>query len=367
MRIMLVTFDPPERVGGIEGRSRRYALELKSRGHFVDLVSLSSRNVGPPQTCVPLSLYKFDSSMSSILISFLSCIRVMKRDMIDRLILLSGSVTLLGIFLLIYSKISKFRSLIFFYGRDILQARRSVLGRLVLATSVRLADRIATNSYYTAELIPGESFKSYVIYPSVDPSIADSINGISVNHRGKRILFVGRLVRRKGVDVLLRAFKQLSADLGDDMVKLSVIGDGPELSSLKSLRSELSLDGNVTFYGAMQGKPLYSQFASSDLLVLPSRRLEGDVEGFGTVILEAALFAKPSVGTTSGGIREAIVDNETGLLVEENSVGALKKALHRLLSDDEFRRRLGENARARVLTRFRLSNTVDILERILLE
>lgn len=85
---------------------------------------------------------------------------------------------------------------------------------------------------------------------------------------------------------------------------------------------------------------------------MPSKRLKDDVEGFGIVFLEASLFSKPSVGTWSGGIPEAVVHRETGLLVREGDVASLKEALKGLLVDRGLTRRLGENARVRVLEEF---------------
>jgi phosphatidylinositol alpha-1,6-mannosyltransferase len=85
---------------------------------------------------------------------------------------------------------------------------------------------------------------------------------------------------------------------------------------------------------------------------MPSRQTATDVEGFGMVFLEAGFFAKPSVGTRTGGIPEAVIDGETGVLVPQDDVNALRDALSLLLKDKPLARRLGEKARERVLSEF---------------
>jgi phosphatidyl-myo-inositol dimannoside synthase len=101
------------------------------------------------------------------------------------------------------------------------------------------------------------------------------------------------------------------------------------------------------FHGALYGPELWEMYAQSSLLVLPSRESADDVEGFGTVFIEAGSFGVPSVGTRTGGIPEAIVDRMTGLLVESENVGQLKDAIKRLLSDPDYLARLGRAAKAR--------------------
>ena len=85
---------------------------------------------------------------------------------------------------------------------------------------------------------------------------------------------------------------------------------------------------------------------------MPSKATDVDVEGFGTVFLEAGIFGKPSIGTISGGIPEAVKDGITGLPGPEGDVGLLSQALERLLFDPDFAQKLGENARSMILEEF---------------
>jgi len=208
---------------------------------------------------------------------------------------------------------------------------------------------VCVNSKATAGLLPRwASSKVGLLYPGVEVEAAG--RAAERASLSRRILFVGRLVERKGVDDLIRAFHLLLRELPD--VELEVVGDGPEAARLKRLARVLGVEGRVRFLGELSGQSLYERYSECDVFCMPSKTLEGDVEGFGIVFLEAGLFGKPSVGTWSGGIPEAVVHNQTGLLVREGDVAGLKDALKVLLVDRELARRLGENAQRRVLMEF---------------
>lgn len=98
---------------------------------------------------------------------------------------------------------------------------------------------------------------------------------------------------------------------------------------------------------------------------MPSRSSSDDVEGFGTVFLEAGIFGKPVVGTRTGGIPEAVLDEVTGLLVPDGDSHALAEALQRILSDEELRTRMGRNGRERVESQFTLGEAVNAIEQAL--
>ncbi|MDA4120100.1 MAG: glycosyltransferase family 4 protein, partial [Thaumarchaeota archaeon] len=183
-------------------------------------------------------------------------------------------------------------------------------------------------------------------YPGVDASISKRVPDFARDEEHPRILFVGRLVRRKGADLLVSAFARLASEL--PTARLDIVGDGPELNGLQRLVEELHLGDSVIFYGALIGPELWRRYAEASVLVLPSRESNDDAEGFGTVFLEAAVFGVPSIGTRTGGIPEAVVNGFTGRLVAGDDVDGLKAAVKDLLENPSERLRLGENARTRV-------------------
>jgi glycosyltransferase involved in cell wall biosynthesis len=157
------------------------------------------------------------------------------------------------------------------------------------------------------------------------------------------LLFVGRLVGYKGVDVLLRALPGLAA-------RAVVVGDGPLRGALEGLARELGVADRVRFAGQASDADLLAWYHACDAFVLPSTSRQ---EAFGMVQLEAMLCGKPVVSTDLGtGVAWVNQHERTGLVVPPGDVTALRRALAALVGDADLRRRLGEQARARVLERF---------------
>ncbi|HEX6032230.1 MAG TPA: glycosyltransferase family 4 protein [Tepidiformaceae bacterium] len=165
-----------------------------------------------------------------------------------------------------------------------------------------------------------------------------------------------RLVPHKRVDQLIEAVARTSRE-GRRTV-LVVLGDGPERERLERLAGAIA-PGDVRFLGHVLGEP--SEFwASLDAFALPSVE-----EGFGLVFLEAALRGVPSVGAAVGGVPEAILHGDTGLLIPPDDADALTEALFRLRDDEGLRQRLGAAGRARAREQFSERAMGDRLEAVL--
>jgi glycosyltransferase involved in cell wall biosynthesis len=366
LRLLIVTFDPPQNIGGIEGRARGYVRELTKNGTFVEIEAVAPSYEFSRESFEGVTLHKCPSRMKALPRAFRYTERLIVHDSIDSVFLLSGGITLLGNLVLFCCRLTGRRSAMVLYGKDILQARRSIVARSLALASQVLANRVAVNSLYTASLLDGfVRGKVDVLPPSIDSSRADDASVTTNMMSSGRILFVGRLVRRKGVDDLIEAFKMLLSDFPN--ARLEIVGDGPERPRLTELVRTLGLEDRVKFYGSLRADALYEKYQECDVAAMPSRTMRDDVEGFGTVFLEAGLAGKPSVGTFSGGIPEAILDGKTGILVEEGNVRELASALKRILGDADLRRRLGENARSRTLAEFTWEHTTRQLIHILSE
>ncbi len=160
------------------------------------------------------------------------------------------------------------------------------------------------------------------------------------------LLFVGLLIRRKGVHVLLEAMA--AADLPPD-VRLLVAGDGPEREALEQLSSRLGLDARVAFLGFRADVP--DLLAEADAFVLPAA-----MEQQPLVLIEAMGAGKPVVATDVGGVREMVAD--AGIVVPPGDPQALGRALERLTTD-EAAPAFGEQAAARARARFTVEHARD--------
>jgi len=357
--VLLVTFDPPSNVGGIEGRVEGYVKELPKRGIRADVLALSPDYKSRIGALWGARQYELSSKPTRALRSLMATERILQNRNLDSVFLISGAITLYGNALLAESRLMHRRTAVLFYGKDILQARRGLLGRIMMRLSILLSNAVFTNSRFTASLLPSLARKKQrELYPSVDPRL--SSEGLQDLGTRNRILFVGRLIKRKGADDLIDAFRLISEDFPD--WSLDIVGDGSERKRLERLVADLGLGMRVEFFGSLTGKALHDRYRLCDIVVMPSKRLSDDVEGFGTVFLEAGVFGKPSVGTFSGGIPESIVSGETGFLVREGDAKQLGKALKNLLSDPDLRSRMGRKARERVLKDFTWERSTRRLE-----
>jgi phosphatidylinositol alpha-1,6-mannosyltransferase len=241
--------------------------------------------------------------------------------------------------------------------------------------AMRNADGILSNSDNTRDtlitLIGVDPQRISVIYPTVDenrfrPGLPDDDLRTSIGLTGnkKLILSVGRLMRRKGFDNVIRSLPLL-LEQGLD-IEYALIGIGEDLDYLQGIAREQNLEHRVHFLGHVSYEDLPRWYNACDLFAMPNRDIDGDSEGFGLVFLEAAASGKPSVAGKAGGTGSAVVDGETGLRVDGENVEEVAQALIRLLSDPEEAAEMGRKARSRVLKNFIHMRRVDQLRELAL-
>ncbi len=240
------------------------------------------------------------------------------------------------------------------HAREILRDNLGPLSRVMRRRALMGASGIFAVSRYTAELVrrcgvPQD--KVHVVHNGVDlsffyprdPEIARERLGL----QGKRIaLTTGRLIRRKGIDTAIDAFRQLESRY-PDLVYI-VVGSGPYRRELERQAGALIDTGRIVFTGRVPRDELPEYYSMADIFMMPSREeTRRCVEGFGLVFLEANACGTPVIGSSSGGIPDAVEHGTSGLLVPPGDVGALKSAMTRLLDDHSKRRRLGRLGRLR--------------------
>lgn len=353
MNFLIVTFDFPPTVGGIETRIENYIQNLVKMKHSVRIITLSPmKNSAHVENYLGATVYRCPAFPRSLFKVFFATTKALKNYPIDALFILTGANTFIGLLFLFYGKVKRKKSGIFLYGKDILTSEGNPLQYLFLQLSLFFCDKIGVNSKATSHTLPNfVRHKINVLYPGVNTKSLQRYKiSPALRKKEKQILFVGRLIRRKSLDDLLRAFKLVLGRISD--AKLVIIGDGPEKTALRNLTETLSIQGSVEFVGMLTGRRLYEKYQECDVFVMPSKKIGKDIEGFGIVFLEAGFFKKPSIGAWSGGIPEAVVHNQTGILVPEGDTAALKNAIELLLTNDNLAKKLGENAYNRIIKNF---------------
>jgi len=169
----------------------------------------------------------------------------------------------------------------------------------------------------------------------------------------KVIVSVGRLVHRKGQDVLIEAMPNLLKEIPD--AHLVLIGEGPYRGYLETRVKNLGIDSKVTFIGRITYVDLPRYICLGEVFVMPSRsRLAGlEVEGLGIVYLEASACGLPVIAGNSGGAPDAVVQGVTGLVVNGKNQHAVAMSIATLLNDQEKAREMGRKGREWVIDQWR--------------
>ncbi|NQU83210.1 MAG: glycosyltransferase family 4 protein [Parcubacteria group bacterium] len=253
--------------------------------------------------------------------------------------------------------------IVFTHGLDILTPQSSGWKNFWMKVILKWARLVVANSNFTRNEILKlgiKKEKTEIIYPCPNSNIKNlQFNKMMTDK--KIILSVGRLVERKGFDRVIEAMPKILQEIPG--LIYMIVGDGPYKKNLLELKEKYNLGERVNVISNVGDNGMHVYYGMSDVFVMPSRQIGGDVEGFGIVYLEAALFGKPSIAGCDGGSPEAVLDNQTGLIVDGNNSNEIADAIIRLIKDNDLRQRLGKNARERVVGEFTWEKQVEKLKR----
>lgn len=231
----------------------------------------------------------------------------------------------------------------------------------------RHADANIANSEYTLEEMVKLGVRREtitLIYPGVETErfrpglpFEDIKQSIGLQTGQKLILSVGRLVRRKGFDQVIRSLPELVKQ-GID-VHYALIGIGEDWDYLSELAKEQGVSERLHLLGHVSPEDLPRWYNACDVFVMANREINGDTEGFGMVFLEAAACGKPAIAGDAGGTGAAVVDGVTGFRVDGTKVEPLVNALSSILSDSELTTRLGKAGLERAKDEFSWDAVAD--------
>jgi phosphatidylinositol alpha-1,6-mannosyltransferase len=238
------------------------------------------------------------------------------------------------------------------HGQELLRQTGGRGGRM--ARAFARADIVVANSRFTAGLMAGLHDGVVVVNPSIRPP-----QPAPRQPEPGHILSLGRLEPRKGFDMVIRALPGLPG------ARYTIAGAGPDEARLRALALEYGVASRVAFAGSVDEATKSALLGQAEVFAMPVRREGLSVEGFGLVYLEAAWFGVPSLAGLAGGAADAVVQDETGLLVDGSDAAAVREGLARLLADSVLRERMGTAAQLRTRQNFTWESVLPAYLRLL--
>lgn len=216
-----------------------------------------------------------------------------------------------------------------------------------------LATDIITNSNATKEdvidffRIPAHKI---TVLPNSVKDYSGLLEGIKTDK--ENLLYVGRLHKSKGIDILIRAFSRLTEEYPSH--HLDIIGRGPFLNELLELTHSLGISDKVRFLGEKSKEAVLKAYKKSYCTIVPSHS-----EAFGFTVIEAMSVGTCVIGANNTGIKEIITHEETGLLFETGNSDALALQLERIYKEENFRNKLAQNGYLRFLAHYENSYAIN--------
>jgi len=344
-KILILTRNFPPLTGGMEKLLFNVYLELNKEYEC---------NVIGPQGAKeymknPEYSYEINSK-SPILFFFISGVKsFFICNKIKPDIIIGGSGIVAPIVALL-SKILSIKSVLFLHGLDIIAKNK--IYQMLFVPSMRHIDKIIVNSRNTKSLAISAKInpnRITIIHPGVQTNIILS-NHINIRKiynidEGPTLLSVGRITPRKGIaNFIEKSLPSIKEKVVN--VKLIIIGDeakdavnfdSKELNKISNAIEKHNLSNNVIFLGKVSDDILHQFFSIADVLIFPLVPVNGDVEGFGMVAIEAASFGVPTIAFNEGGVNDAINDGVSGYLIQSQDYNSFtKKVIEVLMQKDKF-------------------------------
>ncbi len=354
MRItILVSGLPPHYVGGTETQTDNMMRHLSKRGHEVTVVSRSVGDAPKKEKrygvlikrvrCLNLPALR----LASHVISSLWALKGLRKDtdvLQCMMIRPNGFIGALAKKLFGYRYVTWLRSEYKYFGRA------SGIPAWMAKYALRNSDLILTQSPIIRDEVLEDFPKKKVI------AIPNGIDLPKIRAKGNKIVFVGNLTVRKGVEYLLMALHQLKAE-GIRLPEAILVGDGPERPKLEKVAKGLK----VRFVGRKMPNEVKEYLKDGMIFVLPSRIGRG--EGMPNVILEAMSMGLPVISTRIAGIPDMIKPGYTGFLAKPSNSEELAKYLRELITDVRLRKRMSENC-LKEIKKYEWEAVMPQLERI---
>ncbi|MFL7792306.1 MAG: glycosyltransferase family 4 protein [Anaerolineae bacterium] len=353
MKLLFLSIEFPPGPGGIGALAHQIASYMARGGHHVFVSTpqgyVSPSEIGRFNGGQPFSISRLkpvEPALLEGLYRFIQAMCIVWKRRPDAVVAIGKQAVWLGAAI---SSVAGVPLLAIGCGSEFL--RSSSFGRFLTRWAFGRAHRLVAISNYTQDLmavIGIDVSKTEIIPPGADGSlycpdlpIAPLREQMALG--GKYIILtVGQVSERKAQDTVIRALPQILKRCPN--THYLIAGLETRRQELERLAESLGVGEHVTFMGQVPQDLLPSLYNLADVFVLVSRRAGDEVEGFGIVVVEAALCATPAVVSRNCGLVEAVVENETALVVNPDDPGATAQAIIRLLLDDDLRAKMGQTA-----------------------
>jgi len=285
--------------------------------------------------------------------------REIKKKHIDYVLV--GQIWPLGWITYLVSKVLNIQYAIVLHGTIFSSAIKQRRKRYFVKKTLKNADGIICANSYTAGFVSNDlknKEKVHIVNPGVDIEAKSEDKELRIqeirnkyNLENKYVLLsVGRLVKRKGFDNVLRSLPGVINKVPN--LIYAVIGSGEDKERLMALVKETKMNEQVIFLDTVDDDDKQAWYSICDCFIMPSRVIGEDYEGFGIVYLEANLAGKPVIAGKSGGIQDAVKDGLNGLLVDPENVDEICETIVKLAQDKNLRDKLGKDAKMFVFENF---------------
>jgi phosphatidylinositol alpha-1,6-mannosyltransferase len=378
MKILLITFEFPPQGGGIGTYAYQIALNLNKLGLNVHVFAhsnyVSDSDINKFDQTQSFKILRYKRAKNYFYRAFLrvkQSLNQILNEKYDLLFLAHSPPAIIGI---ISKYILGIPYVIMGHGSEFLLD--NILRKYYIRQAYNRSHVFFVNSNYTRELAKnyGISKKHIeVIHLGGDvdfynPDKYDAQilkNKMDLNDKFI-VLTVGSITERKDHKTVILAIQQLKEKYHN--IHYVIVGSGPLLASLQKYVQDLKLNEYISFAGKVDQNDLPLYYSMCDVFVLNSTiGQNGDVEGFGIVLVEAGLMNKPVIGTKNSGIEEVIHEGENGILVEMNNPSQTASAIELFVNDPQFANRIGNNGRQLALEIFTFDATAKKTLQVILD
>lgn len=346
MNILLLSPYVYPDVGGLETYVFELANELAKKSHKITIVS-SLKNKAKIKYNENISVkripYNFKISNTPICLNLYFVLSELHKKNKFDIIISHTPVPFFSDIGMIFSKANKIPHIIFYHCGGLLKGSLvDILSWIYEKTfqkiTLTLADKVVVLNPFVEKYLRLKNVDNVQMGFNL-PEISKEKLEKNVQNRSNKIIFVGKLEKShnwKGVDYLIKAMKIVQSKYD---YELTVVGDGNMKNYYKNLAKNLSVKCN--FIDEKNNKELSFIYKDSKILVLPSFN---NAESFGRVIIEAASYGVPAIGSKIGGIPHVIKDKETGLLVQPKDIKGLAKSITYLIENEKKYIEMSKNA-----------------------